>query len=159
MDSTIVSITDLSGRTANADYKDCREPSDKDLIAIILDKQLGNEVKVTITNVLGNKEKFQAVLKDGKLARYNLTQDTKGYRKLYKAAVMAELERLKQYEKISKETCRQYVQGKVKEQEVQALVDKRKSGIWAAIPDTYDTAMYVCATIDLIVEKVDNGII
>lgn len=152
MDSTILSMTDRTGKTGNVDYKDCRTPSDADLVEAALYYGLSDEVKFTITSVVGNKTKFVANVVDGKLIR--LTEEKQNFRELERMVVAIreqELSKILQYRN-SSATAAILAELNIEEEEIWDIVRKKREGLWFGIPEKYINAMFNCALAEYITD-------
>lgn len=158
MDATIVSMTDKYGKTGNADFNDCRIPTDEDLVGIARKYHLSEEIKITITSVVGTKTRFRANVVKGRLERigeeeHNLT----ALQRIALSVCAQEMEKLARYKDADFNTS--YILGELSltEEEVWNMVDEKKKGIWFDVPTRYNKAMFNCVVAEYVTDKIVNG--
>lgn len=141
---TIVSMSDATERTGNANYKDCRIPSDEDLIAIADKYGFTTGLKITITSAVGNKTKFTADIVAGKLVRTSgVKQDLTTLKQICMKVREQELEHILKYKDI-KDINKILKMADIGEEVIWGIVTKKREGLWFGIPDSYAQAMYNC---------------
>ena len=156
--STIVSMTDAEGKTGNVDYRDCREPSDTDLVEAAARYGLTLGIKYTVTTSVGVKTRFVADIVDGKLVRLAPeTKDITVLRKAGESLFLREKEKLLQYMdmNLTSEECLRKVG--VSYDEVVSKVNQKREGVWRGFSDEYVLAMFNCILTEMALSKVSNG--
>lgn len=155
--NTIVSMTDESGKTGNADFKLGYMPTDEDLVDVARRYGLYKNIKITITDCIGNKTRFTANVAKGKLVRVSdVTRSEDALKEVLRKALVAEMEKLDAFVGQDYNNPEFLAYMNVREEEVQQLVTERKQGIWKLLPNTYDKAMFNAALSTILAGRMSN---
>lgn len=151
-EATIVSMTDMYGKTGNIDYKDCRMPTDSDLVSAAEKYGLTEGIKFTITSVVGAKTKFTADIVGKELVRrtaveYNLNE----LKRMCVAVMDQELAKILKYQDLPHTAALMEELG-IREEEIWSIVNKKREGLWFCIPDRYKDAMFNCALAEYVTD-------
>lgn len=158
--STIVSMTDATGKTGNVDYRDYREPSDDDLVEAAKRYGLTYGIRFTITTGVGVKIRFTGSIIDGKLVRE--TQEDRDLYALRRAAqsmFLQEKEKLEQYKDCDFSTQECLDRFGLNREDILKRVEAKKESVWKLFSNTeeYNLAMFnyvlVEAVMDTMAEK------
>lgn len=153
MDATIVTMTLLDGRTGNVDYKDCRTPSDEDLVWAAKRYGFSKGIKFTITSVIGNKTKFTADIVKNKLVRVTETmRDNHAMRALRESVCQREMARLEKFTNSDFDVNLVASEYKVDINKIKQSVAELREGIWIDVPARYEQAMFNCILTDYILD-------
>ena len=129
MESTIVSMTDETGKTGNVDYRDCHFPSDAELVEAARRYGLERGIRFTITTVVGAKTKFVANIEQGKLVHVTpVTQNLNALERICESVCTQEVERLSKYKDFNFNTSEILDAVGISEEEVWSMVESKKSG-------------------------------
>lgn len=158
--ATIVSMTDAAGTTGNADYSDCRMPTDDDLLEMTKKYGLTKDIKVTITSVVGVKTRLLIDIIDGKVVqrkevRRNLTQ----LEQMRILVTNKEIEYLSQYKDYNFNTPEILESLNLNEEDIWREVEARRGGKWFGVPDRFKDAMFNCIVADIATDRRINGTI
>lgn len=160
MNSTIVSMTDITGKTGNVDYSDCRIPSDQDLVDAAARYGLTSGIRYTITSVIGNKKYFTADIVNGKLIRTSEeVQSLAALKRISTAVCTQEVEKLEKYTAYDFNSPLILDKLGLTEKEVWEMVNERKRGLWFHVPTRYDKAMFNCVIEEYIADHIGNEFI
>lgn len=158
--STIVSMTDAAGKTGNVDYRDCREPSDKDLVEAARKYGLTTGIKFTITTGVGVKIRFVGSIVNGKLQRETEeSRDLYALRRAAQTMFLREKEKLEQYRDCDFSTPECLAKFGLEREAIEAQVAVKKQTVWRLFSQSeeYDLAMFNCVLVeqvmDLMAEK------
>ena len=160
MESTIVSMTDETGKTGNVDYRDCHFPSDAELVEAARRYGLERGIRFTITTVVGAKTKFVANIEQGKLVHVTpVTQNLNALERICESVCTQEVERLSKYKDFNFNTSEILDAVGISEEEVWSMVESKKSGLWMHVPKSYEQAMFNCVLAEYITDQLVNGTI
>lgn len=141
--STMVSMTDATGKTGNVDYRDCSVPDNKQLAVAAKKYGLSKDIKFTITSVVGTKTKFVAdVVDDDLQIKTDVKTNMYGIQKAFEELYIQEKEKLDMCKdlNLSKE---EYLVGLgIDRNEVLQRVVELRKGVWRLFGDEYKEAMF-----------------
>lgn len=142
LNPTIVSMTGENDRTGNADLKDSRMPTERDLVNIAKKYNFKNNILVTVVSPVGVKQKFRANFNKGKMQIIDdITYDTKRLQDICITMKERELEKIRQYQDFPYASI--FLEElEIKEEDVWAAVNKRRESRWMWIPDEYKQGMF-----------------
>lgn len=153
MDSTIVTMTLDNGATGNVDYKDCRTPTDEDLVWAARKYGFSKGIKFTITSVIGNKTKFVADIVNNKLIRITeITRDNHAMKVLRESVCQREMARLEKFTKSDFDVNLVASAYNVDVDNINKTVQSLREGIWIDVPKRYEKAMFNCVLTDRILD-------
>lgn len=161
--STIVSMTDASGKTGNVDYRDCKEPSDADLVEAAGRYGLTEGIRFTVTTGVGVKIRFTASIVDGRLIRETAEdRDLYALKRAAQAMFLQEKEKLENYRDSDFSTPECLSRFEIDKDEVEKRVAERKKGVWKLFSNTteYDTAMFNYILVEMVMDNMaEKGVL
>lgn len=160
--STIVSMTDVSGKTGNVDYRDCREPSDDDLVEAARKYGLTTGIKFTITTGVGVKIRFTGSIVNGKLVRETEeNRDLYALRRAAQAMFLQEKEKLEQYADcdFSADECLERFE--LDRDVIEEQVAMKKRTVWRLFTQSeYDLAMFNYVVVEQVMDRLtEKGVL
>lgn len=158
--STIVSMTDGTGKTGNVDYRDCREPSDSDLVEAANKYGLTNDIKFTITTTVGMKARFVADIINNKLVRKSATsKDVTVLKRVYEEIYLKEKQNLSAYMDVDLTSDECLQAAGVTREEVESRIENKRKGVWKGFSDEFALAMFNYTVTEMALYKTGNGTI
>lgn len=142
IEETIMSITNSEDFTGNMNYKDCRIPTDIDVLDAARKYNMSGVIKVTVTSPVGAKTKYTVEVEGNKLRhvgerKYNLTP-------IMEMAEAMKAEELRKLSQFSSERVSDAMLGELgvgREVIADIVYNKRKS-IWKLIENKYYNQMF-----------------
>lgn len=157
VNSTIVSMTDATGKTGNADYKYGKYPTDEELVEAAGRYGLHTDIKFTITDIMGVKTKFKADIVDGKLVRTSkVDQNLYALRCLAESIYGQEIEKLTPYMEMDFSMDFYLEKFDIRKEDVWSVVEQRRQGVWGKLPEKYLPAMFNYVFTEQVSDKVGN---
>ena len=160
--STIVSMTDVSGKTGNVDYRDCREPSDADLVAAARKYGLTTGIKFTITTGVGVKIRFTGSVVNGSLVRETEeNRDLYALRRAAQAMFLQEKEKLEQYRDCDFSTDECLARFELDRAVIEAQVAMKRQTVWRLFTQPeYDPAMFNYVVVEQVMDRLtEKGVL
>lgn len=151
-DATVLSLSDMDGKTGNRDYQDCHIPTDDEILDAAQHYKLSGDIKVTITSAVGVKTKFTVNVKDSSIERTSETKcDLSILERMALALRNEELQKIMKF-KNSKVAGPIMEEFGIRKEDICAIVAEKRKGIWSGISDEYSEQMFNCALAEYIAE-------
>ena len=153
IEETIMSITNSEDFTGNMNYKDCRVPTDIDVLDAARKYNMSGVIKVTVTSPIGNKTKYTVEIDGNKIRhisdkKYNLTP-------MVEIAEAMKAEELRKLSKFSSERVSDAMLGEfgVRREVIADIVYNKRKTIWKLIENKYYNQMFNCTLANYIEEQ------
>lgn len=151
-DATVLSLSDVNGKTGNRDYQDCHIPSDDEILDAAKHYHLEGSVKVTITSAVGAKTRFTAMIKGNTFTRTSeVSCDLTALERMAMAMRNEELSKIMKFKntKVSEMILEELG---INRSVIENRVAEKRKGLWFGISDEHAEQMFNCALAEYIAE-------